>query len=108
MNQKAKYRVGPPVGAGNRTVYLIGKVEQHRGAGYVYAKNSPLGILVLEGDEVFFTSFDPDFAPANILPLLEEAKDAGYLSQGRRERSLPAKGKKSYKNLRNPWDADRW
>ena len=77
MNQKAEYRVGPPVGAGNRTVYLIGKVERYGGAGYVYANNSPLGLLVLEGDEVYFTSFDPDFAPADILPLLEELRMQG-------------------------------
>ena len=77
MNHTVNYRVGPPVGAGNRTVYLIGKVEWYEGAGYVYARNSPLGLLILEGDEVFFTSFDPDFAPADILPLLEELRMQG-------------------------------
>jgi len=88
MNHTVNYRAGPPVGAGNRTVYLIGKVEQHRGAGYVYAKNSPLGLLILEGDEVFFTSFDPDFAPADILPLLEELRMQGIsLTQERTQSS---------------------
>lgn len=70
-------RVGLPLKAGDRTVYLFGRGEQHRGEGHVYAKNSPLGILVLEGAEVFFTSFDPDFAPADILPLLEELRLQG-------------------------------
>jgi len=83
MNQETNYRVGPPVGAGNRTVYLIGKGERHKGAGCVYAKNSPLGLLVIEGDEVYFTSFDPDFAPADILPLLEEFRMQG-ISYGRK------------------------
>ncbi len=74
MNQETNYRVSPPVVAGDRTIYLVGRVERYEGAAYVYAKNSPLGLLVLEGGEVFFTSFDPDFAPADILPLLEELR----------------------------------
>jgi hypothetical protein len=92
MTQKAKYRVGPPVVAGDRTVYLIGKVEQHLGAGYVYANNSPLGLLVLEGDDVFFSSFDPGFAPADILPLLEELRIQGITLTQERTQS-PGKRK---------------
>jgi hypothetical protein len=88
MNQKAKYRVGPPVVTGARTVYLIGKAEQHLGAGYVYANNSPLGLLVLEGDDVFFSSFDPGFAPADILPLLEELRLQG-ISLGQEKTRSP-------------------
>jgi hypothetical protein len=74
MNPEITCRIGPPLNTGERTFYLVGKVEQHRGAGFVYAKNSPLGLLVLEGEDVFFTSFDPDFSPADILPLLEEIR----------------------------------
>jgi hypothetical protein len=70
-------RVGPPLKAGERTVYLIGRGEMYPGSGHGYAKNSPLGILVLESGDVFFTSFDPDFAPADILPLLEEIRLQG-------------------------------
>ena len=77
MKKDITCRVGPPLKAADRTVYLIGRAELHPGARHGYAKNSPLGILVLEGDDVFFTSFDPDFAPADILPLLEEIRLQG-------------------------------
>jgi len=83
MNRKTNYKVGPPVVAGDRMVYLVGRVDQHRGAGCLYARNSPLGLLVLEGNDVFFTSFDPDFAPVDILPLLEEIRMQG-ISYGRK------------------------
>jgi hypothetical protein len=77
MISKMECRVGAPLKAGDRTVYLISRVERHRGPRHICAGNSPLGLLVLEGDGVFFTSFDPDFAPADILPLLEEIRMQG-------------------------------
>jgi hypothetical protein len=87
MNHTVNYQTGPPVVAGDRTVYLIGRVERYEGAGYVFAKNSPLGLLILEGGEVFFTSFDQDFAPADILPLLDELRMQGISLGQERTRS---------------------
>jgi hypothetical protein len=77
MKVKITCSVGPPLMAGGKTVYLIGRAELHLGSGHGFAKNSPLGILVLEPGDVFFTSFDPDFAPADILPLLEQIRLQG-------------------------------
>lgn len=74
MTRDFDYAVGGPFLAGDRVIYLISRAERHRGPRHFAGRNTPLCLLVLEGDEVYFTPFDAGFAPADILPLLEEIR----------------------------------
>ncbi|MBP1928845.1 hypothetical protein J2741_001392 [Methanolinea mesophila] len=68
------YEVNGPFLAGDREIYLVSRGERHRGPRHFAGRNTPLCLLVLEGGEVYFTPFDDGFAPADILPLLEEIR----------------------------------